>query len=80
MDAQLDLLGPRGLHDVEEHLCDEPRVGLALPVTLVVARLPLRLLRLLAWPGLIVATVLVGLTQVPGLGVSVNGNTGTAMP
>ena len=50
-------------------------VGLALPVAFVVAKLPLRVLRGLAWPGLIVATVLVGLTQIPGVGVEVNGNT-----
>jgi len=49
-------------------------VGLALPVAYVASRLPLRLLRLLAWPGLIVATVLIALTQT-SLGVKVNGNT-----
>ncbi len=50
-------------------------VALALPVAFVVSRLPVRLLRLLAWPGLIFATVLVALTQIPGFGKEVNGNT-----
>ena len=49
-------------------------VGLALPVAFVVAKLPTRVLRLLAWPGLIAATVLVALTQT-SLGKEVNGNT-----
>ena len=49
-------------------------VGLAIPIAFVAAKLPLRLLRWLAWPGLIVATVLIGLTQT-SLGVKVNGNT-----
>ena len=49
--------------------------GFALPVAFVVAKLPVRLLRGLAWPGLALATALVALTQVPGMGVMVNGNT-----
>ncbi len=49
-------------------------VALALPVAFVASRLPTRLLRWLAWPALVVATVLVGLTQT-SLGVTVNGNT-----
>ena len=49
--------------------------GFALPVAFVVAKLPVCLLRGLAWPGLALATALVALTQVPGMGVMVNGNT-----
>ncbi|MDQ3615901.1 MAG: putative lipid II flippase FtsW [Actinomycetota bacterium] len=49
-------------------------VALALPVAFVASRMPARYIRWLAWPGLIVATTLVALTQT-GLGVSVNGNT-----
>jgi cell division protein FtsW len=49
-------------------------VGIALPVAFVVSRLPVRWLRLLAWPGLALAATLVALTQT-GLGVEVNGNT-----
>jgi cell division protein FtsW len=48
-------------------------VGLALPVTFIVAKLPVRLLRALAWPGLILSTVLVALTQT-SLGFEANGN------
>ncbi len=48
-------------------------VGLALPITLVAARLPQRALRALAWPALLVSLVLIYLTQT-GLGFSVNGN------
>ncbi|HEX6249676.1 MAG TPA: putative lipid II flippase FtsW [Nocardioidaceae bacterium] len=50
-------------------------VGLALPAAFVASRLPHRFLRRLAWPGLVVSTVLLALTQVPGLGKEVNGNT-----
>jgi cell division protein FtsW len=50
-------------------------VGLALPLALLVARLPIRLLRGLAWPGLIFATGLVALTQIQGIGQEVKGNT-----
>ena len=49
-------------------------VGLALPVAFIASRMPSRVLRWLAWPGLIVATVLIYLTQT-SLGVRVNGNT-----
>ena len=49
-------------------------VVIALPLAFVVSRLPHRLLRFLAWPGLVFATVLLGLTQT-SLGVEVNGNT-----
>jgi len=50
-------------------------VGLALPIAFIASRLPHKLLRRLAWPGLIGSTVLLSLTQVPGLGKTVSGNT-----
>jgi cell division protein FtsW len=50
-------------------------VGLALPIAFVASRLPHGFLRRLAWPGLIGSTILLALTQVPGLGVRVSGNT-----
>ncbi|HEX5771119.1 MAG TPA: putative lipid II flippase FtsW [Nocardioidaceae bacterium] len=50
-------------------------VGLALPIAFLASRLPQRFIRRLAWPALIGSTVLLALTQVPGLGVKVNGNT-----
>ena len=49
-------------------------VGLALPAAFVASRLPHRALRKLAWLGLGVSTFLLVLTQVPGMGVEVNGN------
>jgi cell division protein FtsW len=48
-------------------------VLLALPTAFVASRLPHRLLRRLAWPGLAVSVVLIALTQT-GLGMTVNGN------
>jgi len=48
-------------------------VGLALPITVLAARLPHRALRALAWPALGLSMALVGLTQT-GLGFAVNGN------
>ncbi|HET7358384.1 MAG TPA: putative lipid II flippase FtsW [Nocardioidaceae bacterium] len=48
-------------------------VGLALPVTVLAARLPRRALRALAWPALGASVVLIYLTQT-GLGFAVNGN------
>jgi len=48
-------------------------VGLALPTAFVVATLPTRLLRWLAWPGLILSAVLIAMTQT-GLGFEANGN------
>ena len=48
-------------------------VGLALPITVLAARLPHRVLRALAWPALGASMVLVYLTQT-GLGFAVNGN------
>jgi cell division protein FtsW len=50
-------------------------VLLALPIAFVVSRLPHRLIRGLAWPGILGALVLLALTRVPGMGVEVNGNT-----
>ena len=49
-------------------------VVLGLPVAWVASRLPLRLVRFLAWPALIGAAALVALTYVPSIGVQVNGN------
>jgi cell division protein FtsW len=46
---------------------------LALPVAFVATRMPHRVLRWFAWPGLAVAVVLLALTQT-SLGVAVNGN------
>ncbi|MGH3444859.1 MAG: putative lipid II flippase FtsW [Nocardioidaceae bacterium] len=48
-------------------------VLLALPVAFLATRMPRRLLRLLSWPGLLAATLLLALTQT-GMGVTVNGN------
>jgi cell division protein FtsW len=50
-------------------------VALALPVAFLASRLPHRFIRRLAWPALLGSTLLLALTQVPGLGVRVNGNT-----
>jgi cell division protein FtsW len=49
-------------------------VAVALPVMLVVSRLPTKAFRVLALPMLVVALVLLVLVLVPGIGVSVNGN------
>jgi cell division protein FtsW len=49
-------------------------VGLALPAAVVASKLPHRLLRALAWPGLIGSSALLALT-LTGLGKEVNGNT-----
>jgi cell division protein FtsW len=48
-------------------------VMLALPCAALATRMPDRLLRLLAWPSVLVAVVLLALTQT-GLGFAVNGN------
>ncbi len=48
---------------------------LALPIAFVLSRLPHRFLRVLAWPAIAVALAALALTQVPGLGVEVGGNT-----
>jgi cell division protein FtsW len=49
-------------------------VGLALPCAFVAARMPHRVLRWFAWPGLVVSLVLIFLTNT-SLGMTVNGNT-----
>ncbi|HLR85216.1 MAG TPA: putative lipid II flippase FtsW, partial [Nocardioidaceae bacterium] len=46
----------------------------ALPFAYIASRLPISALRLFAYPLLIGAIVLIGLTYVPGLGIEVNGN------
>jgi cell division protein FtsW len=49
-------------------------VGIALPMALVAAKLPHRVLRYFSWPAVLIALGLVGLTLSP-LGVTVNANT-----
>lgn len=49
-------------------------VGLGVPLAWVASRLPLRLVRLLAWPALLVSLGLVFATYLPGIGVEINGN------
>ncbi|HET8561049.1 MAG TPA: putative lipid II flippase FtsW [Marmoricola sp.] len=49
-------------------------VGIALPLAWLATRLPRRVIRLASWPVLVVSVVMLALTQVPGLGVMVNGN------
>jgi cell division protein FtsW len=48
-------------------------VGIALPLAFLVSRLPHKVLRAFAWPGLLVSIVLIALTHT-GLGMTVNGN------
>ena len=48
-------------------------VIIALPLAFLASRMPQRLLRLAAWPAVVIAVILLGLTQT-GLGVSVSGN------
>ena len=50
-------------------------VALALPIAFLVSRLPHRVIRAFAWPGILAAVVTLALTRVPGLGIEVNGNT-----
>ena len=50
-------------------------VLIGIPCAWVASRLPLRLVRMLAWPGLLASVLLLALTRVPALGVEVNGNT-----
>jgi len=50
-------------------------VLIGIPCAWVASRLPERFLRRLAWPGYIVALLLLVATQIPGLGRTVNGNT-----
>ncbi len=49
-------------------------VAIGLPAAWLVSRMPVGLIRALAWPSLLLSIVLIALTYVPGLGVSVNGN------
>jgi cell division protein FtsW len=49
-------------------------VGVGVPVAWVASRLPLTVVRFLAWPAVIVSTLLVAATYIPSLGVEVNGN------
>ena len=49
-------------------------VAIGLPAAWLVSRMPVRVIRGFAWPALVVSVALIGLTYVPGLGVSVNGN------
>ena len=49
-------------------------VGIAIPLAWLATRLPKRLIRLASWPTLVASVVMLALTQVPGLGVAVNGN------
>ena len=49
-------------------------VALGLPAAFIASRLPIRVIRKFAWPAMVVAVILLALVQVPGLGVSVNGN------
>src|SRR5690242_4045567 len=50
-------------------------VVIGIPCAWLGARLPEHALRKLAWPGYVIAIVLLAATQVPGLGKTVNGNT-----
>jgi cell division protein FtsW len=49
-------------------------VAAGLPLAWAASRLPLKLIRVLAWPALLGSTALVALTYVPSIGVMVNGN------
>jgi cell division protein FtsW len=49
-------------------------VGVGLPLAWVASRLPLRLVRVLAWPALLGSAALVAVTYLPSIGVTVNGN------
>jgi cell division protein FtsW len=49
-------------------------VAVGVPVALIASRLPIGLVRFVAWPALLVSIGLIGLTYLPGFGVSVNGN------
>lgn len=50
-------------------------VVIGIPAAWLASRFPYSAIRRLAWPGLAVAIALLALVQVPGLGVTVNGNT-----
>ena len=47
---------------------------IALPIAFVVSRLPHRVIRKFAWPGILLAVIALALTRLPGLGVEANGN------
>jgi cell division protein FtsW len=49
-------------------------VGVGVPLALIASKLPLRVVRFGAWPALVLSIALIGLTYLPGFGVSVNGN------
>lgn len=49
-------------------------VAIGLPLAWLASRIPVRVVRRFAWPGLLTAVLLLGLVQVPGLGVEVAGN------
>ncbi|MGI8433409.1 MAG: FtsW/RodA/SpoVE family cell cycle protein, partial [Nocardioidaceae bacterium] len=49
-------------------------VAVGLPAAWAASRLPIRLVRFAAWPALLISTLLVAATYVPGVGVSVNDN------
>ncbi|MGD9959613.1 putative lipid II flippase FtsW [Nocardioides sp.] len=50
-------------------------VAVGIPCAWIASRVPERFLRRLAWPGYFIALGLLGATQVPGLGTTINGNT-----
>lgn len=50
-------------------------VAIALPIAFLVSRLPHRAIRAFAWPGIGLAVLALVLTHLPGVGVSVGGNT-----
>jgi cell division protein FtsW len=49
-------------------------VAVGVPLALIASKLPIGLIRFAAWPALLVSIGLIGLTYLPGFGVSVNGN------
>lgn len=49
-------------------------VAVGVPLAWIASRLPLKMIRFLAWPALLLASAAVIATYVPGLGVQVNGN------
>lgn len=50
-------------------------VAIALPLAWAASRVPVEVVRRLAWPAYFLAFLLLALVRVPGLGVTVNGNT-----
>ncbi|CUR54018.1 Cell division protein FtsW [metagenome] len=50
-------------------------VAVGIPCAFIASRVPEHVLRRLAWPGYFLAIGLLGATQVPGLGTTINGNT-----